>query len=153
MPAKPPKPVSPPSGPIKNRNGNGVTHSLVRDLALRKKPLQGYALRLDGSRWTGPYLMDNYQQTNAVTVYDLSPKSGWDKLWSRLVQLDLLTLPDSSMLNGERRLFDGVSYVVEINRDGGYRTCQYGNPQEQTWPEAKEIISMAQTLHDEFSIK
>jgi hypothetical protein len=126
---------------------------LVRDLALRKKPLQGYALRQDGSRRIGTYLMDNYQQTNAVTLYDLSPNSDWDKLWSRLVQLKLLSLPDSSKLRGERRLFDGFSYVVEINRDGGYRTYQYGNPQEQTWSEAKEIISMAQTLQDEFSIK
>ncbi len=39
-------------------------------------------------------------------------------------------------------ILDGDSYVIEINHDGRYRTCQYGNPQRQKWPEAKKIISL-----------
>jgi len=116
-------------------------------------PLQGYSLRRDGSRWTGRHIMESFQQTNSVRVQEITPKSGWDRLWTRLVQLDLLTLPNSSTLHGEDMVRDGVSYVVEINRDGRYRTYQYGNPQEQKWPEAKKIISIVQTLHDEFTYK
>ena len=114
-------------------------------------PLQGYSLRQDGSRWTGRYIVESFQQTNSVAVRDIAPKSGWDKLWTRLIQLDLLALPDSSTLRGEEMVTDGVSYVIEINRDGRYRTYQYGNPQEQKWPEAKKIISIVQTLQDEFT--
>jgi hypothetical protein len=112
-------------------------------------PLQGYSLRRDGSRWTGHYVVDDFQQTNSVTVHDIMPKSDWSKVWIRLVQLDLLTLPDSSTLRGEKSMLDGVSYVVEINQGGSYRTYQYGNPQEQEWPEAKKILNIVQILHDE----
>src|SRR5438552_13800836 len=107
-------------------------------------PLQGYSLRQDGSRWTGRYIIESFQQTNWVTARDITPKSGWERFWNRLVQLNLLTLPDSSTLRGEEMVMDGVSYVVEINRDGRYRTYEYGNPQEQKWPEAKKIISIVQ---------
>ena len=112
-------------------------------------PLQGYSLRQDGSRWTGRYIIESFQQTNSVTARDITPKSGWERFWNRLGQLNLLTLPDSSTLRGEEMVMDGVSYVVEINRDGRYRTYEYGNPQEQKWPEAKKIISIVQMLHDE----
>jgi hypothetical protein len=84
-------------------------------------------------------------------VRDIAPKSGWDKLWTSLVQLDLLTLPDSSTLHGEELVVDGVCYVVEINHDGRYRTYEYSNPQHQKWPEAKKIIGIVQTLHDELT--
>jgi hypothetical protein len=114
-------------------------------------PLQGYSLRKDGSRWAGHYVIDSPQETNSVTVRDITPKNGWDKLWNRLVELDLLTLPDSSTLRGEEMILDGVGYVVEINRDGRYRTYMYGNPKHQKWPEAKKIISIIETLHDEFA--
>ena len=116
-------------------------------------PLRGYSLRRDGSRWTGRYVVEGFQQTNSVTTYDITPKDEWDKLWTKLVQLDLLTLPDSSTLRDEKMIFDGVSYVVEINQDGCYRTYEYSNPQQQKWPEAKQIISIVQTLQDEFVIK
>jgi hypothetical protein len=112
--------------------------------------LQGYSLRQDGSVWTGHYVVENQQQTNAVTVRDISPKGGWDKLWTRLVQLDVLTLPDSSTLRDEVLVIDGVCYVVEINKDGRYRTYEYSNPKFQKWPEAKKIDSIGQTLQDEF---
>ncbi len=123
----------------------------IRIWIISMMPLRGYALRQDGSHWTGSYLADTVQHTNLVMASNLTPKSGWDKLWSRLVQLDLLTLPDSCTLQGEKGFFDGVSYVVEMNHDGGYRTYQYGNPEEQTWPEAKKIQSIVEALQVEFS--
>ena len=116
-------------------------------------PLQGYSLSKDRSRWSGRHIMESFQRTNSVTVREITPRNAWDTLWTRLVQLDLLTLPDCSTLHGEEKVLDGVSYVVEINRDGRYRTYQYGNPQSQKWPEAKRIISIIQTLHDELTQK
>jgi hypothetical protein len=77
-------------------------------------PLQGYSLRRDGSRWTGSHIIENSQQINSVAVREVTPMSGWDTLWTRLVQLGLLALPDSSTLHDEEMINDGVSYVVEM---------------------------------------
>ncbi len=114
-------------------------------------PLQLFSLRRDGSKWKGQHLTDIIQKTNSVQLRSVTPKSGWDELWKKLVQLDLLTLPDSSTLRGEETVLDGVSYVVEINREGRYRTYQYGNPEYQKWPEAKKIIKIVEMLYDELA--
>jgi hypothetical protein len=113
-------------------------------------PLEGYLLRRDGSKWSG-WTIGDQRNMKRLKLQQITPKSGWDRFWSRLVSLGLLTLPDSSSLPNEAMFFDGVSYVVEINQNHRYRTYHYGNPKEQKWPEAKKIIEIVQTLSDELA--
>jgi hypothetical protein len=46
-------------------------------------------------------------------------------------------------------VLDGVSYVVEINKDGHYRTYEYSNPKSQKWPEANKMDGIGQILEDD----
>lgn len=113
-------------------------------------PLEALSIRREGSAWSGRHVIHRLWTPGPVAVRPVTPKSGWNQLWIRLVRLGLLTLPDSSTLpKSESRVADGVSYVVEINKDGHYRTYMYGNPQYEKWLEAKRMIEIVETLQDE----
>ena len=71
------------------------------------------------------------------------PKSGWENFWRMLLNKKIYRLPDSSTITDYKNVFDGVSYVVEYNREGHYRTYQYNNPKYQTCPEAKQILNLS----------
>ena len=91
--------------------------------------------------------------TSITTAYIIEPKSGWAKLWKALTDEGLLTLPDSSSLEGRAWVTDGIGYVVEFSSNGAYRTYLYSNPKYQKWPEAKQIIQIIKILSDEFDVK
>ena len=113
-------------------------------------PLEALSMRREDSTWSGRYAIQGPRNADPVAVEAVTPKSGWDQLWARLVRLDLLTLPDSSTLpKSQIAVTDGVSYVVEINKDGRYRTYMYANPKYEKWSEAKRIIEIIETLRDE----
>ncbi|MGI8656885.1 MAG: hypothetical protein ACR2LC_16895 [Pyrinomonadaceae bacterium] len=110
--------------------------------------LQGFAIKRSAGTWSALHVTDpQYKHVKYLAV----PKSGWETLWKRLVDQSILTLPDSSQLEDEVHLKDGISYVVEINMDGAYRTYHYQNPQEQKWNEAKQIVKINSILYEEFS--
>lgn len=114
-------------------------------------PMEVYSMRRVGKAWSARYAMHGPTPTSrkALVVRSATPKSDWNQLWGRLVELGILTLPDSSTLpKSESRVADGVSYVVEINRNGAYRTYEYGNPEYEKWPQAQRIIEIIRTLRD-----
>ena len=115
-------------------------------------PLKGFSLRRDDSKWIGSSIADNGAAKSA-DVQQVTPKSGWERFWGQLIKLGVITLPDSSALPNEAMLTDGVSYVVEVNQDGHYRTYEYSNPQHQKWPEAKKIRQIAELFYDELARK
>ena len=113
-------------------------------------PLEVLSIQREGSAWRGRYAIHRMWLAGPVAVQSVVPKSGWAQHWVRLVRLGLLTLPDSSTLpRSESMVADGVSYVVEINKDGRYRTYMYGNPKHEKWPEAKRMIEIVEALRDE----
>jgi len=69
----------------------------------------------------------------------IEPCASWEVVWSELLAHDLMDLPDSTQLSGERSLEDGAGFIVEIQTLGRYRTYHYSNPGHQTWPEARSI--------------
>jgi hypothetical protein len=119
-----------------------------------KKPLEGFVIERTDGQWKGAFL----ESMNATTEPPYrralsSPKSGWEQLWSRLVDSGLLTLPDSSRLKGEAMVHDGTSYVVEVKKEGIYRKYRYGNPDHQVWEEARQILKIADALYTEFGVE
>jgi hypothetical protein len=116
-------------------------------------PLQGFSIRQDGATWTGHFAIERSGTTDSAEVHEVTPKSGWEKLWNEITNLGVLTLPDSSTLPDEELLVDGESYVVEISQNNHYRTYRYGNPQGQKWPQAKQIIRIVDILSDELALK
>ena len=51
-----------------------------------------------------------------------------------------------------RSVFDGVSYVVEINKDQQYRTYLYDNPAQAKCSEAKQMLEIAGIIAEEFDL-
>ena len=47
---------------------------------------------------------------------------------------------------------DGMSYVVEYNRDGSYRTYMYDNPDNAKCDEAKRMIKIGNMIAEEFNL-
>jgi hypothetical protein len=116
-------------------------------------PLQGFSIRRDGDSWRGRMAVERIGTSAVPEVREVKPKSGWEKLWDEVTNLGILTLPDSSTLPDEALVLDGESYVVEINQNNHYRTYMYGNPEDQKWPQAKQIIRIMETLSDELTPK
>jgi len=119
-----------------------------------KKPLEGFVVRRNKGQWEGTFLESINQTTKPPYRIKLSkPKFSWDKFWNQLVDFGILTLPDSSQLKGEKDVEDGTSYIIEIKKDGNYRTYSYLNPDYQDWQEAKQILKIANALYTEFEIE
>ena len=119
-----------------------------------KKPLEGFVISRADGRWKGTFLESMNATTKPPYRRELpSPGTGWEQLWSQLVASGLLTLPDSSQLKDEQIVHDGTSYVVEVKKDGVYRTYAYGNPDYQPWPEAKQMLRIASILYTGFGIE
>ncbi len=119
-----------------------------------KKPLEGFIITRVGGQWEGTFLESINLTTKLPYRKQLSsPKSGWVQCWSLLVDAGLLSLPDSSQLKDEVQVFDGTSYVVEVKKDGVYRTYAYMNPDYQKWAEAKQMLKIAEILYTEFSVE
>jgi hypothetical protein len=81
-----------------------------------------------------------------------APKSGWDTCWQRLLDAGLLTLPDASQLGEEPIDPDVLSYVVEYNDGGKYRTYHYTNPEANDRKEAKQMIAIGKIIFEEFGL-
>jgi hypothetical protein len=79
---------------------------------LGKKPLQGFVISRTDGQWEGVFLESMNQTNKPPYRRELSPKPGWEKLWRRLVDARLLTLPDSSQWKNEVTVKDGAIYVT-----------------------------------------
>ena len=119
-----------------------------------KKPLEGFVITRTGNDWHGMFLESINATTRPPYKRDsIKPKSGWSRLWDRLIAERLLSLPDFSTLKNEETVFDGTSYVVELKDFHTYRTYTYMNPDYQRWPEAKRMCKIADILYSEFDLR
>jgi|GEM_PF-2533737 len=117
--------------------------------------LQGYVFKRTADQWSASYLLPATAEFKKIGFkMDLRPpRFGWDAWWTKLSMLDILTLPDFESLPGQKAtVLDGMSYVVEINQDGHYRTYMYDNPDSQPklWPEVRKMQQIVRFLADQF---
>ena len=114
----------------------------------------GIILRQSSGHWSGSYLHGISRGPRMVsTVSNLAaPKSGWEVTWQKLTQAGLLTLPDAPAIGCSPQIFDGVSYVVEINKDQKYRTYLYDNPSRAKCSEAKQMLEISGIIAAEFDL-
>ena len=116
--------------------------------------LDGVILRRINNEWSAIRI----QGTSERQDFPLSqkqlavPKSGWDGAWKKLLGAGVMTLPDASEVNCNVIMIDGLAFVIETNFNWSYRTYAYGNPQIAKCNEAKQIISIAQIIFDEFAL-
>ena len=116
--------------------------------------LEGFILKRAAGQWSAIHLngiragLPPHQYQKLLQP----PRSGWDLCWQRLQAAGILTLPDASAIGCGGGLNDGMSYVVEYNRDGIYRTYMYDNPDYAKCDEAKRIIDIGNTISEEFGV-
>ena len=79
-----------------------------------------------------------------------APKSGWTTAWQKLIDAEILTLPDAKEINCEGGATDGISFVVEYNSQNTYRTYMYDNPNVAKCEEAKRMIEIVKIIREEF---
>lgn len=117
-------------------------------------PLEGITLRRSGSQWSGIHVKaDNYYEPAKAERRELShPRSGWDTLWTSLVNERLLSLPDASEIHCNVGGLDGIGMVVETNTDNMYRTYMYDMPSTLKCNEDKNILAIADILFKEFNL-
>lgn len=116
--------------------------------------IDGVILRRINNQWSGVHIYIKYKgQDFSLTQKELPlPKSDWAEAWEKLVKAGILRLPDATEVRCNETVIDGIGFVVETNFNWTYRTYAYGNPQLAKCDEAKQIISIAQILFDEFNL-
>ncbi len=118
------------------------------------KALEGFVLRRSAGRWSAIHL-DGVTRKVASTESQKNleaPKSGWDACWQRLQDAGILMLPDAAAIGCSTMIKDGMSYVVEYNHDGIYRTYMYDNPDYAKCDEAKRVINVGNIISEEFGV-
>jgi hypothetical protein len=116
--------------------------------------LEGFILRRAGGQWSAIHL-DGVTRNVASDESQKNlpgPKSGWDACWQRLQDAGILSLPDASAIGCSAMINDGMSYVVEYNYNGTYRTYLYDNPDYAKCNEAKRMIQIGNLISEEFAV-
>jgi len=105
---------------------------------------KGVVLRNDGSATRALVIDASGTRTASVS------RAAWEKV----IELGVLTLPDESALASDGKyILDGVMYVVEVQRDGVYRTYSYGNPSDHEYREATQVLAIAHVLARELHVR
>jgi hypothetical protein len=129
------------------------------DLSLIGK--QCFILRHFSGQWSAMHLQgiaEGPPFPNSLSTLS-SPKSGWNKVWQKLTDAGILTLPDAEEVNCNPKVIDGIGYVVESNINMTYRTYMYGNPRYAKPPEykrcdeARRMILIGKIIGEEFGLE
>jgi hypothetical protein len=120
--------------------------------------LEGYRFRLEAGNWRGwklePAIPGRKDLKDIRFQSPLKPPTqGWPAFWKAMEAEGLYTLSDFEALPGKKNtVLDGMSYVVEFQKEGKYRTYCYDNPsyQPKNWKEIDNIINIAKLLHQSF---
>ena len=116
-------------------------------------PLEGFVLRRSAGRWSAVHLDAAASRKSAPRKQLAAPKSGWETAWQRLADAGVLTLPDAAAVGCGTHVKDGMSYVVEVNKDGAYRTYMYDNPDESDCREAARMVKIGEIIADEYGLQ
>lgn len=117
--------------------------------------LYGIILQRVNNNWSAVRIQGKYEHGKfPLSKIRLGiPKSGWNEAWKKLVDSEILTLPDGTEVNCNVLVLDGASIVIETNFNWAYRVYGYGNPHNAKCNEAKRIISITSILFEEFSLE
>jgi hypothetical protein len=116
--------------------------------------LEGFVLKRTAGQWAAVHLDGIIRKlASTESQHNLqAPKSGWDACWHRLQDAGVLSLPDAAAIGCSTMINDGMSYVVEYNYEGTYRTYMYDNPDYSKCIEAKRMIQIGNLISEEFGV-
>lgn len=80
------------------------------------------------------------------------PKVDWETLWQRLIEAEILTLPDGNEV-GSEVCDDCWACVIETKVEGNYRVYDYFAPEEfSEIRESRQIVKIINLISDEFNV-
>lgn len=126
---------------------------IKKDLVILSRTNQNWT----GELITATYKYDDQLQEHVIFKREskqIFPKSGWDNLFTALVDLKILTLNDMNELPNYRNGDDGTDYVFEIATKDKYRMYHYWSPSiyaDKYW-QAKYVTQMVDLLVREFAL-
>ena len=162
------------SGKIREEKRDGLDgfafendFSILREVVLPENDLEvrvwvgfglygkdGFILKRSSGTWSAIALKQMICHAENRGKIDLpAPKSGWEAAWQKLVDAEILTLPDSSKLNYKGDITDGKGFVVETNSGYLYRTYHYGNPNYVKLKEAGQMVKIGKIIAEEFGLE
>ena len=87
-------------------------------------------------------------------IRNVSPKSGWPTFSKKLLDLQIVTLPNQDDVEGYSAGDDGITYSVEVGMKNQYRFYSYWQPQEyhdKFW-QAKNMTEILKLFETELDI-
>lgn len=117
--------------------------------------MDGIVIRRTSGAWSATYLYGFSKDPNFKKYEEQmqEPQSGWDVTWQRLVEADLLAMPDASQVGCNVFGKDGAVFIVETNVNKTYRTYMYDNPAFAKCDEAKYMLKLIDTINEEFGLE
>ena len=118
-------------------------------------------IRRFNEKWIAEMFNYEYKTTTSSFPDSLSvekrilkdPKSGWTNFLNKLLDLDILSLPDFTTLPNYFVATDEQFTRVEIARKNYYRAYEYPDPyRRQGYPSAKKMVKILKFLKEEFSL-
>lgn len=120
--------------------------------------LEGFILKRINKNWSAIHIDTNYVSGKVVNENKQlnKPKAGWEAAWKKLLDAEILTLPDASSIDCDSGLEDGTSYVVELKKGENYRTYMYDNPDrvsESKCAEIKKVLEIIKIITQDYNFK
>jgi len=75
------------------------------------------------------------------------------RIWTELMENDILNLPDETDIIDSYAILDGSLYIIEIANNLGYRCYHYINPELYEVEEAKKMTRIIEILNNEILLK
>jgi hypothetical protein len=121
----------------------------------RPDTINGFAIRRSNNNWQAVGIRQKNQRwPSDMEQNDLGvPKSGWDALWKKLLDSDILVLRDEAEGNCRYLTLDGAADVIETNVSRTYRTYRWSNPTISNCAGAKRVAAIEQIIGEEFKIE
>lgn len=83
------------------------------------------------------------------------PNSGWNNLINKMIQLDILTLPDCETIQDYDIASDELAIIVEIASVNYYRLYGLMTPQVRVdkFPSARKMVQILNLMQEEFNLE
>lgn len=120
--------------------------------------LEGFILRRIKDQWSAIYITGNYKSDKFINrnINLEEPKEGWNQTWQKLLNAEILNLPDAESINCNEGATDGFSYVLELKKGQNYRTYMYESPDMLISEKCKENIkiqNIIKIINQDYNIK
>lgn len=112
------------------------------------RPIRGISLQNKKRIFSAIYF-DELGESKYLTP----PLSGWDVLWNKLNDLNILDLPNDNEVGAVEPFPDSEVVFVEIFNNQGYRSYSYNYPCYSKITEGKKVVQIMKTISDELKVK